>query len=91
MITYRDYQTDGVLSITEYKDEPRFLDILNNCELKPGNNITVTIEIENTLNGKQNKSKIQFNRQITDIKNDTKNVKTTEGDKTLVAKNIYIK
>lgn len=81
MISYRDFDiNNAILAFTETKEEPRFLDMLQHNPLEVGDEVVVTIE----LKGKTN-HKIQFNRTITNIKEDEKKVNTSDkGEVTFV-------
>ena len=68
MVTYKNYNVNDVLLwFIEDKNNPEFLDILNLQNLNVGDEITITFEFK----GKSS-SKLQFNRTIKEIKEDSK-------------------
>lgn len=87
MVTYKDIDiNNAILAFTENKNEPRFLDILNRQELKQGDEITITFEFK----GKSS-SKLQFNRIIKEIKEDSREVESSDkGVVTLISKDFLL-
>jgi len=87
MVTYKNYDiNNAILAITEDKNNPEILDILNRQELNVGDEITITFEFK----GKPS-SKLQFNRTIKEIKEDSKEVETSDnGIVTLIAKDFLL-
>ena len=87
MVTYKNYNVnDAVLAFTEDKNNPEFLDILNRQDLNVGDEITITFEFK----GKTS-SKLQFNRTIKEIKEDSKEVETSDEDVvTLISKDFLL-
>ena len=86
MLTYKDLDiNNGVLSITESKENPRFLDILNNCDLNDGDEITITIEFKT-----KHPHRLQFNRSIIDIKDKEKEVINSNKEKDILITKDFI-
>lgn len=87
MVTYKDIDVNNaILAFTEDKNEPRFLDILNRQDLNVGDEIRITFEIKHKPS-----SKLQFNRIIKEIKEDSKEVETSdEGVVTLISKDFIL-
>lgn len=87
MVTYKDIDINyAILAFTEDKNEPRFLDVLNRQELKTGDEISISIKFKGSK-----ESILTFNRTIKDIKNDVKEINTSDkGLVTLVAKDFIL-
>lgn len=87
MFVYKNCNVNNAsLVFTEDKNDPEFLDILNRQDLNIGDEITITFEFK----GKTS-SKLQFNRSIKEIKEDSKEVETSDkGVVTLIAKGFIL-